>query len=89
VFGYVFAESGTGEHTRLLIEAIRATGIPYVIVPYTRTELRQEFEFGAPVSSDPLYVVNIVGVNADQFPTFVRDFGVEVLEDRYTIGLWA
>lgn len=89
VFGYVFAESGTGEHTRLLVDAIRCAGIPTAVVPYTRTGLRQNHRFDGHTTSDPIYDVNIIGVNADQLPTFVRDMGQDILRGRYTIGLWA
>jgi glycosyltransferase involved in cell wall biosynthesis len=89
VFGYVFAESGTGEHTRLLVDAIRCAGIPTAVIPYTRTGLRQNHRFDGHTTSNPIYDVNIIGINADQLPTFVRDMGQDILRGRYTIGLWA
>ena len=89
VYGYVYAESGVGEHTRLLIASLKAAGIPYAVVPVTSTLSRQENTFSDVGFGKPVFSVNIVGVNADVFPEFVDHVGRSALEDKYTIGLWA
>ncbi len=90
VYGYVRAESGVGEHTRLLVESLRAAGISYAVHPWRATESRLDHPFDDLGSRDATgYPVNIVGVNADVFPEFVRVFGRPVVEDRYTVALWA
>ena len=89
VYGYVYAESGVGEHTRLLVSALGEGGIDYAVVPFTETVSRQESKFDDFGSKDPDYDINIIGVNADSVPLFLERFGHSCLKDRYTIGLWA
>ena len=89
VFGYFYAESGVGEHSRQLVETVRRTGIPYVAVPYTRTLTRQRHPFEDANIGDPVHPINIVSVNADELPHFAAEAGERFLASRYTIGLWA
>ena len=89
IFGYFYAESGIGEHSRQLVETVRQSGIPYVAVPYTRTLTRQQQLFEDPHLGAPRFPINIVSVNADELPHFATDVGEGFLESRYTIGLWA
>ena len=89
VYGYVFAESGTGEHTRLLVSAIREADVDYSVIPFETNLSRQESEFDDFGSGKPEFDINIIGVNADQMDVFVEHFGQSALEGRYNIGLWA
>jgi glycosyltransferase involved in cell wall biosynthesis len=89
VYGYVYAESGVGEHTRLLIASLDTAGIPYSVVPVTDSVSRQQFDFGDHGIGEAVHPVNIVGVNADVFPEFAGHFGRSAFEGKYTIGLWA
>ena len=89
IFGYFFAESGVGEHSRQLVETVRRAGVPYAAVPYTRTLTRQDHPFVDSQAGEPVFPINIVSVNADELPHFATDVGPEFLSSRYTIGLWA
>ncbi len=89
IYGYVYAESGVGEHTRLLVAAVREAGIDYAVVPFTDTLSRQQCRFDDLGHGEPVFDVNIIGVNADVFPEAVDHFGAGILTDRYTVGLWA
>lgn len=89
IYGYVFAESGMGEVTRLTVEAVRNLGMPYAVIPVTSTLSRQETSFGDFGSGEPEYDINIVGVNADSMSLFVQNFGFSALNRRYTVGIWA
>jgi len=89
VYGYVFAESGTGEHTRLLVSSVREAGIDYSVIPFTTTVSRQQVAFDDFGNEKPEFDINIVGVNADQTSVFIEHFGLSALEGRYNIGLWA
>jgi glycosyltransferase involved in cell wall biosynthesis len=89
IYGYVFAESGTGEHTRLLVSAIHDTGVDYSVIPFTTILSRQESGFEDFGSGKPEFDINIIGVNADQMDVFVEHFGRSALEGRYNIALWA
>lgn len=86
--GYFAAELGMGTGARLLLDATKAAGLPVTTINSNRTESRQAatFEAGA---SDVRYPVNIAFVNADQFPLWAGDVGPELLNGRYTIGVWA
>jgi glycosyltransferase involved in cell wall biosynthesis len=89
VFGYFYAESGVGEHSRQLVETIRQAGIPYAAIPYTRTLTRQQHPFADPHIGDPIYPIDILSINADELPHFAAEAGESFLESRYNIGLWA
>ena len=89
VYGYVHAESGVGEHTRLLVASVREAGIDYSVVPFRSTFSRQESEFADFGAKAPHFDVNIIGVNADQMDHFVEVFGRASLDGRYNIALWA
>ena len=86
--GYFAAELGMGQGGRLLIEAVKAAGLPYATISSGRTLSRQQATFAAG-DSDVRYPVNVAFVNADQFPLWAADVGPDLLEGRYTIGVWA
>ena len=89
LFGYSFAESGVGELLRQTLTAVKEAGLPYSVMPYTRNLSRQKHPFDDFGQANPDYPINIVGVNADEFPNFARDVGQDFLNCRYTIGIWA
>lgn len=89
LFGYFFAESGVGENARQLVRAIDLAGLQHVAVPYTKTPSRQKHTFVNRKSLRTAFPINLVAVNADEFPRFVRDLGPDFLDDTYTIGIWA
>ena len=88
VAGYLRAELGVGEAARHLIAGIRRADLPYTTLTYSATTSRQEHDFDAERSGDPVYDTNIICVNADQILAFVDDVGRDFLSGRYTIGLW-
>ena len=86
VFGYLYAASGVGQHTRLLISSLRAAGLPFSAQAFTANNSPQTVEF--PTSPfRPELPVTIVGVNADETPHFFSK--TELPGDQYKIGLWA
>lgn len=89
LFGYLFAESGVGENARQLVRAIDLADLELVVVPYTTTPSRQKHTFVNKRNFQTAFPINLVAVNADEFPRFVRDLGSEFLDDTYTIGIWA
>lgn len=88
VFGYVLAESGVGEHTRLLIQAIQSAGLAYQAHSITATYARQEHPFDQWGEEGP-YPINVIGVNADELPRFLSATEPDRLVGQYNIGLWA
>jgi glycosyltransferase involved in cell wall biosynthesis len=89
IYGYVYAESGVGEHTRLLVESVKEAGLDYAVIPFTDTTSRQQARFNDLGQQGAEFMVNIIGVNADVFPEFAHRIGPSAFCGRYTIGLWA
>ncbi len=89
IAGYFRAELGIGEAARLLVSAVDAARIPYsTITTGTGALSRQFHEFGSHPEGVAAYDVNLLCVNADMTPRFVRDMGPEFSEGRYTVGYW-
>ncbi|HEX2831481.1 MAG TPA: glycosyltransferase [Thermoanaerobaculia bacterium] len=89
VYGYAFAESGTGQIVRSAVAALAAEGIPYSVVPFTRTISRQQREFRDLGAAAPTFDTNLICVNADQVPLFFESMGTQLLPGARNIGLWA
>lgn len=88
LIGYLRAELGLGTLARSLLDSLQAAEIPTVAVPWSRTQSRQEARFEA-TQEAPSHCVDIVVVNADQLPTWVRESGRRRRPDRWTVGVWA
>jgi glycosyltransferase involved in cell wall biosynthesis/2-polyprenyl-3-methyl-5-hydroxy-6-metoxy-1,4-benzoquinol methylase len=89
VAGYFRAELGIGEAARLLVSAIESARIPYsTITTGTGALSRQAHEFGSHPEGMAAYDVNLVCVNADMTPRFIRDMGSGFREGRHTVGYW-
>jgi glycosyltransferase involved in cell wall biosynthesis len=89
VYGYAFAESGTGQIVRSVVAALAAEGIPYAVVPFTRTISRQQQVFHDTGTGTPSFDTNLICVNADQVPVFFANMREQLLPDARNIGLWA
>ena len=90
VIGYLRAVNGLGEGTRLMLPAIEKAGIPHATIDYKGSPSREGADFGEhPLLGNPEYDINLLCVNADMVPTFVRESGPGILMNRYTIGTWA
>jgi glycosyltransferase involved in cell wall biosynthesis/GT2 family glycosyltransferase len=89
VYGYAFAESGTGQIVRSVVAALVAEGIPHAVVPFTRTASRQQHAFDGLGSVVPSFDTNLICVNADQVPLFFESMGGQLLPGTRNIGLWA
>jgi glycosyltransferase involved in cell wall biosynthesis len=84
----VRAELGVGEAARLVVATLNAAGIPYAVLPFDETSNRKRSGFSDYGTGEAEYDVNLICVNADQLPVFVRFAGTAFLRDRYTIGSW-
>jgi glycosyltransferase involved in cell wall biosynthesis len=89
VYGYAFAESGTGQIVRSVVAALAAEGIPYAVVPFTRTISRQQQVFHDRGTGRPSFDTNLICINADQVPVFFENMRDELLPGARNIGLWA
>ncbi|HEX7831118.1 MAG TPA: glycosyltransferase, partial [Thermoanaerobaculia bacterium] len=89
VYGYAFAESGTGQIVRSVVAALIAERIPYAVVPFTQTISRQQRAFDDRGTATPSFDTNLICVNADQVPLFFASMGEQLVPDARNIGLWA
>ncbi|HEV8580090.1 MAG TPA: glycosyltransferase [Thermoanaerobaculia bacterium] len=89
VYGYVYAESGTGQIVRSVVAALAAAGIPYAVVPFTHTVSRQQREFRDLGTAVPVFDTNLICVNADAVPPFFESMRGQLPAGARNIGLWA
>ena len=88
VAGYFLAELGVGQMGRLVVDAVKASELPYSTLVNRQTPSRQKARFEE-VASPIRYPINISAVNADQFPTWAHEVGQEFFDGRRTVGVWA
>ena len=89
IYGYAFAEHGIGEVVRLNAQIVRQAGIDFSVIPYLDTGSRQEAKFNVMGTGESIYDINLITINADTVPKFVRHFGRAILQGRHNIGMWA
>jgi glycosyltransferase involved in cell wall biosynthesis len=93
VIGYFEAEFGMGQYARRLFEELQAADIPTTPLLLRSRGIRstEPAPFVDPISADKwsTHSVNLVVVNADDFPTWAATDGRSLIRDRYTIGVWA
>lgn len=86
VIGFLNAEHGIGEASRLLVEALRAADVPTATLSYRNSKSRQDHAF----STDGVgrFRTVIAAVNAEINEQVRQRFGEEYFEDTYVIGQW-
>ena len=88
IAGYFRAELGIGEAARLLTSAVDAAGIPSSTLTYGATASRKAHAFEDRGNGRAPFDINIICVNADRTPDFIRDAGRAFLDGRYNVGYW-
>ena len=87
IIGYLNAESGIGEVARLLIRAIEEAQIPYSTQIFSRTASRKNHPFLE--KKDCIdSKVNLICINADQMPHFVKKADPSFFKESRNIGVW-
>ena len=89
VFGHFKAESGVGEVGRLVVDALRESGIPFTTTTVDGAAARQLHPFEAPARRDRAFDTNIVCVNADVLPSIMKRIGQHHFSRHRNIGVWA
>ena len=89
VAGYLRSELGVGEAARTVITGLDARGVPLMPIhgAYVPNS-RQGHAFAFLGTDAAPFPVNLICVNADQLPSFLRDAGRRFCAGRYTIGFW-
>jgi len=88
IVGYFRADLGVGEAARLLTSAVEAAEIPHTTLSYGATLSRQGQAFSDRGAAGATYDINVLCVNADSTPEFVRSAGPDFFQRRYTVGYW-
>ncbi|HEX7150524.1 MAG TPA: glycosyltransferase [Thermoanaerobaculia bacterium] len=89
VYGYAYAESGTGQVARSVVAALAAEGIPYAVVPVPHPTSRQQRDFRDLGTAVPSFDTNLICVNADPLPGFFDSMRGQLPPGARNIGLWA
>jgi glycosyltransferase involved in cell wall biosynthesis len=90
IVGYLKAECGVGESSRICAKIVQAVGIPHSLCdvpPDPRIPCGDE-TLADLVTNCNSYPVNIIHVNADQTPHIFSLLGARFLQGRYNIGCW-
>lgn len=87
VVGYLSGELGIGESARLMLSAIDAGGIPHTTVAVTKHLRSRQTAAYRSASSDELFDVTLLCVNAKETPSVVSSVA-SVAKGSYRIGMW-
>ncbi|MDQ3506997.1 MAG: methyltransferase domain-containing protein [Actinomycetota bacterium] len=87
VAGYFRSELGVGEVARQMTEAAQTQGIPVATVGIETPHSRQGHDYTTD-SVSPAHPVNLICVNADALPDFAAHAGLELFQNRYSVGMW-
>ena len=88
LIGFLRAGFGQGEAARLMHEALTTGGIPHAAISLTHEGLDDDVESSADDDA-LLYDINLSCVNVDALETLSRRLGIDLIEERYTIGtIW-
>lgn len=88
VAGYLSAELGLGQSSRLILNAAIDTNLPVTTIVNNRTTSRKNEEFENRENAET-FPVTISVVNADQFEIWAKDVGEDLLKQTTVIGVWA
>jgi glycosyltransferase involved in cell wall biosynthesis len=91
IVGYVTADLGVGQSARGAAQAAEATGIEYSMVDFAMGTIspKTDRSYSSKISAVNEHTVNLVHVNADQFPSFRRAMGADFFAGKKTIAYWA
>lgn len=88
VAGYLSAELGLGQSSRLILNSAISTQFPVTTIVNTRTTSRKNESFKN-LENGKTYPFTISVVNADQFEIWVQDVGTDLIEKTTVVGVWA
>jgi glycosyltransferase involved in cell wall biosynthesis len=89
VVGYFRSEAGTGEAARQIVAALDAADVPLLPVHgQTIPVSRQNHPYETAAPEEAPFPLNLICMNADMLPEFVRQAGSAFFSGRYSVGLW-
>jgi glycosyltransferase involved in cell wall biosynthesis/SAM-dependent methyltransferase len=86
--GFLRAEFGQGEVARRLAAALERAGIPFAAINQAEVPHRQAHDLNLAAGREAPYDTNLLCLNAEHLLTFAAGKRREILEGRYSIGVW-
>jgi len=89
IAGYFQGRFGVAESARLIVKALKAVNVPFVL-----NNIESEFHSNEDATLNQFslenpFPINLVVVNADQVDVLYKKVGSEYFKNKYNIGLWA
>ena len=89
VFGYLHAESGTGEAVRSTLRALKTSTVSVSAIDIRLNNVsRMEEQPPVEASQEQKHDINLFHINADQAPVILENLGNENFTGHYNIGFW-
>lgn len=90
IVGFIHAEMGIGESSRLAAKAIDAASIPFGLInyPLAVSSRMSDFSWSHKMLERARYKTNIFHMNADFMHAAREHFGDDLFSNRYNIGYW-
>jgi glycosyltransferase involved in cell wall biosynthesis len=89
ISGYFEGEFGIGSSVRYYTEAIKKSGIPFVLNNFISTHHNSNDKTFSDFSNENPYPINLIVVNADQTEVFRNSVSPNYFDKKYNIGIWA
>ncbi len=88
IAGYIQGEFGVAEVSRASIRAVEKTNLPFVINNISTSNHHYNDKTYKTFSDENPFCVNLIHVNADMVPEYVKLKTPQYFRNRYNIGYW-
>lgn len=90
IIGFIHAEMGIGESSRLAAKAVDSASIPFGVInfPLAVASRMSDYSWSHKLLEKARYNTNIFHMNADFMRPAYEHFGDELFDSRYNIGYW-
>ena len=90
IVGYVRAELGIGESSRLAAQACQSVGLPFSMHDFNvgNSSRAADRRWEHKIAPENKHWVNVFHINADQMPLVYQHLGSKFFQEHYNIGFW-
>ncbi len=90
LFGLFRAEMGLAQGAKLYAHALECGKIPHVLLNLDFLEwlAQNDHSYDRQLVQVPVYAVNVVHINPDQWREAIYPFGLQAFDRHYNIGVW-
>lgn len=90
LFGLFRAEMGLAQGAKLYADALECGDIPHVLLNLDFLEwlAQNDHSYDSRLVREPVYAVNVVHINPDQWREALYPFGLQAFDGHYNIGVW-